>query len=127
MASPPIPADLAAAWQHALAHWNHHGNHDTLLGLAAKHRRLAWLAARYRDAARTNPDDPVAQTRLARVANAAMIALVCQGRPRDAETKRPYRAVGALLLAAVAATGLCLYLTEYRVQHQQGALISRQP
>src|SRR5262245_45425160 len=82
MHSTAVPRELFANWQHTLAHWTQRVSHDTLLGQAAKHQQLAWLAARYRDAARSNPHDWIARDRLKSVQRAAAL-LTFSPMPRE--------------------------------------------
>ena len=122
----PVPAELNEGWQETLVHWTHKASHDTLLGRAAKHQQLAWLAARYREAARSNPRDPIARDRLKAVQRAA--ALLAFAMPVVRETRRKSRGGPALLLCAALSVGLGLWLTNFMRMHQpQRALVSRQP
>src|SRR5688572_28002395 len=73
MHSTAVPRELFASWQDTLVRWTQRTSHDTLLGLAAKHQQLAWLAARYREAARSNPHDWIARDRLKSVQRAALL------------------------------------------------------
>ena len=118
-------AQLHAAWQAALEHWTDAARHDTLLGLAAKHEQLAWLASKYRDAAWSNPADPIAPARLARLQRAATIIALARIAP-EAPHKRPFRGALAMLVGAMLATALGLYIADYKMQRQQ-TIISRHP
>jgi hypothetical protein len=127
MHSTPVPADLTASWQATLEHWTQKASHDTLLGLAVKHGQLAWLAARYRDAARTNPRDPIARDRLKSVQRAAAMLAFAMPAARASEHKKP-RGPTMLLLAAALSTGLALWLTDFmRTHHPTTTLVSRHP
>ena len=122
----PVPAELNASWQDTLVHWTHKASHDTLLGHAAKHQQLAWLAARYRDAARSNPHDWIARDRLKSVQRAA--TLLAFSMPAVRETRRRSRGGPALLLCAALSVGLGLWLTDFLRMHQpQRTLVSRHP
>lgn len=126
MQSTPVPADLFDRWQQTLTSWTQKSSHDTLLGLAAKHGQLAWLATRYRDAARSNPHDPIARERLDRVQRAA--ALLAFSMPGTRAAPAKLRGSTKLLIAAMLSTGLALWLTDVmREQHQRSALVSRHP
>lgn len=134
MRSTPIPADLVNGWQQVLERWTDATQHDAVLGLAAKHNELAWLAGKYRDASRSNPADTVAGVRLAKVQRAAMIVTFTLPREvaaANAPKRRPYRAASMLLVGSVLAMGLGLVLTNQRVQSAQSApaptLVSRHP
>ena len=124
MGATPIPQELTTAWQLALERWAEPARHDTLLGLAAKHHCLAWLAGKYRDAAWSNPDDPIARDRSERVRRATALMFAMPTEP-VAPPRRSYRAVSLLLLGAVFATGLGLLITEHRVN--QAVRVSRHP
>lgn len=122
----PVPAELNESWQATLVHWTHKASHDTLLGRAAKHQQLAWLAARYREAARSNPRDPIARDRLKAVQRAA--ALLAFSMPVMHETRRTSRGGPALLLCAALSVGLGLWLTDFMRMHQpQRTFVSRHP
>jgi hypothetical protein len=118
MASKPIPPDLTNTWQHTLGRWNRNTGHDNLIGLAAKHEQFAWLATRYRDAARSNPEDPVAQARLQKVQRAATIVTFSKTVPVETKTKNPMKGVAILLVGAAVACFLAMMLTEQQVQKQ---------
>ena len=124
-----IPTELTTAWQHALEHWNQPALHDTLLGLAAKHTQFAWLAARYKDATRSNPADPIASHRLLRVQRAAAIVTFAMPRESGEPMKKPYRGATMMLVGAVLAVGFALFLTNNKVQehHEQRSLVTRHP
>lgn len=127
MSATLIPRELTDGWQHALELWGEPSRHDTLLGLAAKHKQLAWLAGKYRDAARSNPDDPIAKQRIERVRRATAIIFSMPTTPPPEPTRRGFRAMSLLLLGAVIATGIGLVITEQRVEQHQRAQITRHP
>jgi len=122
----PVPADLFASWQHTLVHWTQKTSHDTLLGLAAKHQQLAWLALRYREAARSNPRDPIARDRMKAVHRAAALLAFSAPVVRDVEPKIS-RGCAILLIAAVLSTSLGLWVTDFMRHKQQTTLVSRHP
>ena len=124
MGATPIPQELTTAWQLALERWAEPVRHDTLLGLAAKHQCLAWLAGKYRDAAWRNPSDPIAPERSERVRRATAIIFAMPKEPIGMP-RRSYRAVSLLLVGAVFAAGLGLLITEQRVN--QVVKVSRHP
>lgn len=126
MQSTPVSSDLAASWQYTLAHWTERSAHDTLLGLAAKHQQLAWLATRYRESARTNPRDPIARDRLKGVQRAAALLAFATPAVRETRPKR-MRGAGALLLASALFTGLGLWLTDLVRDQHQATMVSRHP
>jgi hypothetical protein len=121
----PVPPELVACWQDALVHWAHRASHDTLLGRAVKHNQLAWLATRYREAARGNLQDPIARDRLKAVQRAA--AMLAFSTPIVREAPRRSRSGMSLLFAAIISTGLGLWLTDYMRAHQKPTVVSRQP
>ena len=126
MQATAVPPELFACWQFALVHWNQRTAHDTLLGVAAKHHQLAWLAARYRGAARSNPHDCVARDRLQRVRRASTLLAFAPPPARAATTTAP-RAAATLLVAAMLFAGLGLWLTDYLRQQQHATMVSRHP
>jgi hypothetical protein len=116
MQSSPIPEELLEGWQGVLSQWPSRLAHDTLLGRAVKYNQLAWLATRYREAARGNPHDPIARDRMRAIQRAATILAFAAKTREESSPKR--RAGPALLVATVLSTGLGLWLTDYmRVQH----------
>lgn len=125
MGATPIPQELTTAWQGALECWGDSARHDTLLGVAAKHQQLAWLAGKYRDAARSNPSDGIAQARLARVCRAAAMMFTMPVVAPPPPTRRAYRGIPLILIGAVIATGIGLSITEQQVQ--QRTQVTRHP
>lgn len=127
MQARPVPRDLFTSWQAALEHWSDDAKHDTLLGIAAKHQQLAWLAARYAAAARSNPHDTIARDRLERVRRASAVLAFRLPATREVTSKTP-RAAAMLLLASMAFAGLGLWLTDFMShQQQQRTIVSRHP
>ena len=133
MGATPIPQELTNAWQLTLEFWGEQVRHNTVLGLAAKHTQLAWLAGKYRDAARSNPFDPIAQARLLRVRNAAALVFeLPKTAPEPTKPRKSYRAVQIMLIGAMIMTGLGYVITDQRIQQQQRqpqprTLVSRHP
>jgi hypothetical protein len=125
----PIPRELGVTWQRTLELWTQPASHDTMLGMAAKHQQYAWLAARYREASRTNPDDPVALQRLARVQRAAIAVMAFEASEREAPVSRRLGGLGGILIAVVLTTAVGLWVTNLRTQqhqhHPQPALSSQ--
>lgn len=111
-----VPAPLVRAWEDTVAGWGDASRHDIALGLAAKYRQFAWLAGRYRDAARARPEDPIPPARLARLQRAALVTLCCDTRPQPAPERRPYRGVVTMLIAAVVATAFALWLADAKAR-----------
>lgn len=125
MRSTPIPTDLADSWQLALECWSDKARHDTVLGLAAKHREFAWVASKYRDAVRSNPADAIAPQRLERVVKAATAVAFTLARPQaEAPQRRPYRGAALILIGAVIAMGVALRITEQRIADKVPAHVS---
>lgn len=114
-----VPPALASAWAITLSSWGDSSRHDVVLGLAAKHEQYAWLAARYREAARANPADPIPQARLARVQRAALATLCFERRTPDVEERKPYRNVLLLLAATMLATVVGLWLVDMKASEYQ--------
>lgn len=107
-----VPAAVAAAWERVVASWDEPAGHDALLALISQHGAYAWGAARYRDAARERPGDPVAARQLERLRRATELTLLATAtRPKD-RTAGPYRASTAVLVVlVVAALAGLLYAT----------------
>lgn len=118
-----IPPALASAWANTLSSWGDSSKHDLVLGLAAKHEQYAWLAARYREAARANPDDPIPPARLERLQRAALATLCFERRAPQTEERKPYRNVLLLLAATMFATVVGLWLVDMKTSEYQ----QRQP
>jgi len=129
MGATPIPTELTTAWQLTLEFWNQPARHDTLLGVAAKHQEFAWLAGKYRDAARSNPSDVIAPERLPRVQRAAAIVMMSKTKPIADPMPKTFRAMSIMLIGAVLATGLGLVVADQKVQQhqQQSTTIARHP
>ena len=130
MQATSVPRELFSSWQFTLEHWNQGTAHDSLLGIAAKHQQLAWLAARYRATAHTNPQDYIARDRLKRVQRAsAMLAFAAPPAADETTSKMPKAAV-ALLLASVVMAVLGIQLTDF-MRHQtptsKPTMVSRHP
>ena len=120
MSATLIPRELTESWQLTLEFWSEPARHNTLLGLAAKHKQLVWLAARYRDASRSNPDDQIAKDRIERVRRATAVMFAMAAPPPADTTRKAYRSVPLVLLGAIIATAVCFVVTEQRVdQHQR--------
>lgn len=94
-----VPPRVAAAWDHAVAHWHEPAAHDRVVAIAAELESFAWIATRYRELARTG--DAIAQAQLARVSRATEVALTigAVARRAAAPEKAPYR--GLVLMVAV--------------------------
>ncbi len=93
-------AGLPRAWRDAEAAWTDRDRHRALVGLAARHDCLAWLAARYRARA----GDPVADEQLGRIARAAAALMAARSRPREvaASSLRPLVRMVVVLALAIA-------------------------
>ena len=115
MQASPVSEELLEGWQGVLSQWTNRLAHDTLLGRAVKHNQLAWLATRYREAARSNVQDPIARDRLKAVQRAATMLAFATPEREDTTSKK--RGGPALLMAAVLSTGLSLWLTDYMRSH----------
>ena len=125
MESSRVPQELVARWNDTLVSWALKASHDTLLGQAVKHNHLAWLATRYREAARSNPRDPIARDRLKAVQRAA--AMVVLATPVRVEEPTAYRGFAMLLVGFVLSIGVGLWATRYVHDHRVATLVSRQP
>lgn len=124
----PVPPELTDGWQTTLVQWTKLAHHDHVLGVAAKHKQLPWLAARYRDAARSNPSDPIAKERLVRVQRAAAVLAFAVPVDRSPRERSPFRASAMLLVVAVFATGIGLWVTKHHVrEHQARSAGSAEP
>jgi hypothetical protein len=91
-----VPADLLEAWRDVRRAWHDLARHDHVLRLAGKHAAYAWLATRYREAARR--DDPIAKERLALVQRTTELTLVVATMRGERDTEVPYQATRRLLL-----------------------------
>lgn len=102
-----VPADVRAAWEHASARWSEPRAHEDLLAVARRHECCAWLAAQYRDRARTG--DAVAEGQLVRLRRALEATLTVEAIARSGTASAPasYRGlklVAAMLVLIIAAT-----------------------
>ncbi len=89
--------DIRAAWDRAVADWASPSRHDELMQLVARHGIYAWAAGRYRDAAREQPDDPIARRQIERLQKAAEATMFASAATRPDRTPAPYRATVAVL------------------------------
>jgi hypothetical protein len=103
-----VPAELLEAWRDVRRAWDDVPRHDRVLRLAGQHAAYAWLATRYREAARR--DDAIARERLALVQRTAELTFVVATMHGDDDTVRPYQATRRLLfmLLGVLALGAVL-------------------
>lgn len=120
-----VPQELVDGWHDTLVSWPLKTAHDTLLGRAVKHNHLAWLATRYREAARSNPRDPIARDRLKAVQRAA--AMVVLATPVREEESTAYRGFAVLLAGFALSIGVGLWAARYVHDHRVTTLVSRQP
>lgn len=67
--APPVAPEVAIAWTRCTGAWDDPASHDAVVGLAARHRALGWVATRYRE----RGGDPIAARQLERVCRAAMV------------------------------------------------------
>lgn len=125
MESTRVPQELVVGWHDTLVHWNHKTSHQTLLGRAVKHSQLAWLAMRYREAARSNPRDPIARDRLKAVQRAA--AMLVFATPIREPAPKSHAALAMLLVGLVFSVGVGLWSASYMHNRRMTTLISRQP
>lgn len=126
MESTRVPHELVVGWQDTLVNWTYKTSHDTLLGRAVKHNQLAWVATRYREAARTNPHDPIARDRLKSVQRAA--AMIAFSMPMREPARRSQSSLPFLMLIGlVMSLGVGLWATRYMRDHRATTVISRQP
>lgn len=122
-----VPQELVAGWHDTLVNWPTKDSHDALLGRAVKHNQLAWVATRYREAARANPYDPIARDRLKAVQRAAaMIVFATAPTTREPE-QNSLKAFAALLVGLVFFMGVGLWAARYVHDHHATSIVSRQP
>jgi hypothetical protein len=120
-----VPQDLVVGWNETLVRWSTKESHDTLLGRAVKHGQLAWIATRYREAARSNPRDPIARDRLKAVQRAA--AMLVFATPAREPVRKTHSGFVALLVGLALSTVVGLWATRYMRDHRAATLVSRQP
>jgi hypothetical protein len=120
-----IPQELVTGWHDTLVQWPQKPAHDRLLGCAVKHNHLAWLATRYREAARGNPHDAIARDRLKAVQRAASMLVLAT--PLREPARKSHRGIALLLAAAAASIFLGLWSANYIRVHHSRTFVSRQP
>jgi hypothetical protein len=120
-----VPQELVVGWNDTLVRWTLKESHDTLLGRAVKHNQLAWVATRYREAARSNPRDPIARDRLKAVQRAA--AMLVFATPLREPARKSHSGVAVLLIGLAMSTGVGLWATRYVRDHRAAIILSRQP
>ena len=96
-----VPERLRAAWNDAVARWTEPSAHDRVVAIAAELASYAWIAARYRELARTG--DAIAAAQLARVSRAAEVALTIAALARrtGVPEKTPYRGLQMMIAVLV--------------------------
>jgi hypothetical protein len=109
------PPEVAAAWDRCLAGWSDAGRHEALAIAAAAHDAYPWVARRYHERLRADPDDAIAAAREAAIGRIAEASLRASAGPRKdrpagvpgAPSPTPYRSTMTVLIALVvlAATG----------------------
>jgi hypothetical protein len=105
------PAALAALWSACEAAWDAPEPHDRFVAAAVVTGSFRFAAARYRQALRARPDDPIAAERLADVgrrAEAALLDAASQPREKPDANKRPYQGALVVLVLLAALIGLGL-------------------
>lgn len=121
-----VPQELVAEWNDTLVNWNYKTSHDALLGHAVKHQQLAWVATRYREAARSNPHDPIARDRLKAVQRAA--AMIALALPIREPERKSHSLLALMLVAMLISVGAGLWAARYmRDHHQAMPVVSSQP
>ena len=120
-----VPQEVVAEWQDTLVNWTYRSSHDALLGRAVKHQQLAWVATRYREAARSNPYDPIARDRLKAVQRAA--ALITLATPPREPERKSHSALTLMLVGIMLSTGLGLGAARYMRDHRAAVIVSHQP
>jgi hypothetical protein len=120
-----VPQELVVGWNDTLVRWTAKESHDTLLGRAVKHNQLAWVATRYREAARSNPYDPIARDRLKAVQRAA--AMLVFATPLREPVRKAHSGFAVLLMGLALSTVVGLWAARYVRDHRVGTIVSRQP
>lgn len=120
-----VPQELVAGWHDTLVNWTYKNSHDALLGRAVKHNQLAWVATRYREAARSNPYDPIARDRLKAVQRAA--AMIALATPMREPERKSNSALTVMLVGIVLSIGLGLWAARYMRDHRATPIVSRHP
>jgi hypothetical protein len=104
------PPEVLAAWERVAASWDDTAAHDALFNRVTATGNYAWAAARYRDAARSKPqEDATSQRALERLRRAAEVTLFAS-KTRTDDEKTPYRGpIAVLVVFVIALAGLLLY------------------
>ena len=125
MESARVPQELVVGWNETLVQWTQKASHATLLAQAVKHNQLAWIATRYREAARSNPRDPIARDGMKAVQRAA--AMIVFTTPVREPERQSFRALAMMLVGFVISIGVGLWAAQYQHNQRIGTLVSRQP
>lgn len=120
-----VPQELVAGWHDTLVNWTYKSSHAALLGRAVKHNQLAWVATRYREAARTNPHDPIARDRLKAVQRAA--TLIVFASPIREPKRKSLSALTLLLVGIVLSVGVGLWSARSMRDQRAPTIVSHQP
>lgn len=119
-----VPTELTTAWNRALLGWTDGRRHDTVLGVAAKHKEFAWLATRYREYAKSNADDAIAPARLQRVQRAAAIVILAKAPPPAEPMPKLFKMASLMIVGAAVAVGIGLFVGNNKAQQHQQTMSS---
>ncbi len=92
---------VRAAWDRVLEAWTDEARHDALFRLVAERGEYTWVAARYREQARSRDGDPIAANQMDRIRRAIEATLLVSATARGKPQASPYKnlvAMFALLL-----------------------------
>jgi hypothetical protein len=95
---------LTAAWAKCLATWSDPDAHEELAKVAAAHGAYAWVARRYRDRLREQPQNATAAQRLAaitRITEASLRAGAAVRPDAKGAGHKPYKSALTILIALV--------------------------
>ena len=120
------PPALTAAWANCLATWSDPEAHEELAKVAAAHGAYAWVARRYRDRLRDQPQNATAAQRLAaitRITEASLRASAAARPDGKSGGHKPYKNAVTILVALVllAAAGTIYAMVTSPGQDEQAA------
>jgi hypothetical protein len=96
-------------WQDVEAAWHDKAVHDAYVADVQKRGAFAEAAQRYRQAAESRPDDPIAAQRLEQVRKLAMAMLLVRA-PETPRAPSPWRVIVMLVVFSLVCVGLVYWL-----------------
>lgn len=108
-----VTGAVQAAWDRVIEDWSDEARHEAVFRLATEWGEYNWVAARYREQARTREGDPIAPKQMERIRRAIEATLLVSGTAREKPQPSPYKnllAMFALLLILLGIGAFYIYM-----------------